>query len=208
MTILDPTYDDSTYDDGSLAGGCCCASVDSEPDVIWEDWDTSGSAEVWTQPLETLPEPPAPPVDAPLQPVETQSVIPAGQPGGPAPVAEVQSVMPAGQPGGPVEVDDAAGLYPSVATIGGDPLATAAPAYVESAYVGGGDPYGISIVDSTGAQLTQPGSMIIGPPTETSAASALAQVYGIAAQNGDVMSQILVQKTLDSMNRSTLIWTL
>jgi hypothetical protein len=212
MTIysdFDETTDYSDFSDPtdeltSVTGGCCCGPDAGAEDVYTPDWEDDYSEETilddgYSDDYSGYETP---------APVDAAAVMPAGQPGAyevhSAPV-DASAVIPAGQPGGPAlaptaTVDDGAwtmsgpgvdsGLYPSVATIGGNPF--------------GGPTIEVGAEDPALGQTV----MTIGPSDPSSMGNSLASLYGLAADQGDIMSQILITKTLDSMNAATAIWTI
>ncbi len=227
MTTYTETWTDTdTTTESAAAGGCCCGpTADEAPYGTYssEDFVTNSLDDaVYTEPSSVwLDEEPSYTQDSGY--TEPASVIPAGQPGGPAlpaPAATFEPTTWASAPAYASTPDASASFEPTTWASAPayastpDPAPAfepttwaSAPAY--SSFVGGNDFGGITILDAAGnpADLG-PSSMVIGPSDPGSAVNSLTSIYGIAAQNGDVMSQILVQKALDSMNRSTLIWTL
>ena len=81
----------------------------------------------------------------------------------------------------------------------------------------GGDPYGdFTIVNPDGSPaadlglstMTIGGAPPIGPSGVDTMADSLATIYGVAAKNGDIMSQLIVRDIMASQNAAIRTWTL
>lgn len=209
----DTDYSDTDYSDpAESTTSCCCGPADVEPTYQAPVFDPApvvdytgadNPTSVW---LEAEPQvvTEAPAYSA-ADTVDASAVIPTGQPGGP----EVATV------------DTTTALYPSVATIGGNdiggmtivsPDGTDAGLYPAYATIGGNDLGGVSIVAPDGTTYDSssfgPSHAVVGPMDPNSTMGSLASAYGIAAQNGDIMSQILLTKTISSIQASAGIWTI
>ena len=221
----DYSSDVDGYDDTAEATSCCCGPAEAP---VFEDWpeldpgsyDETGG--VWDdgQSDASAVIPAGQPGGPELQTSSAAAVMPAGQPG----TTDWQPVA------------DTSGLYPTVATIGGDQqqamtfepgegFGTGFSSYgtaLESPtgapiYDGGGfEPYGSAaptlteLINSWGTGPAQPTGPVFEPTTMyiNSEPSALAQIYGVAAANGDIMSQLAVRDIMISQANMARVWTI
>jgi hypothetical protein len=190
----DPGFEDVAVET-PLDNCCCDGPLDDgqfEPgiDPLWTSEPTEAVVEPWD----------APPPEA-LRPTPTDGAAPIVDLGTPA------TPLPAGPP------------HPGAAAIGGnstpgftiiDPsTGHEADPTPSSMTIGGNSTPGFTIIDpSTGHEADPtPSSMTIGGPAAPgSTLSVLAGLYGMAAQSGDVVSQVVIDRTITSIQASTGIW--
>jgi hypothetical protein len=201
-TQTDITDITDIYDGEDLSvDSCCCGPVEYEQPT-WGGEDEYGytpEPSIW---LDPAPEVVAPAATYALVPTEAVAVIPAGQPGGfEAPAVDSTEL------GG---------------WTGDGFSALASTPAVESTELGGWTGDGFSALASTPAtdpdapfgatwqNLVANGGPTF-PPTEmtiSSTPSPMAQVYAMAAAQGDIMSQIAAVKIMDSQAWTASLWTL